>query len=114
MSPNSVARGDQSLAGLRAVLGVATGLILATAFLGNAFIAPQGGTPHIAATVSEKLLLAVFIGSAFVAWGAALAHAWRALKREPGKRVVVMGLLIIGNFVGAMIYFAVYAAWQRT
>jgi hypothetical protein len=55
----------------------------------------------------------VFITSAIVAWGAALAHAWRALAREPGKRAVVMGVLVIGNFVGAMIYFGVYAAWQR-
>ena len=97
----------------RAVLGLSCGALLATIVVATRFIEPSAdGAVRTPATAFEKLVFFSCTISMLAAWIAAVVHASKAFTHSEKQRLVVIVLLVLGNFVGAIVYFLVYAAWQ--
>lgn len=105
---------DPALRRWRNVL-IASSITTVLAWLAGMFlVAPDpDGTARVAATASEKLLVFLFAAAAISTWVAGLVHAWRAFRSDRLRRSIVMSLLVVGNFFGAMIYLVLFAAWSQ-
>lgn len=97
----------------RLVLTIAAVMIAVTSLIAMLVVAPNpDGTPRPATTGSEKLLVMAFASAILAAWIAAMAHARLAFRHDRGRRFIVLCLLVVGNFVGALVYLLVYALWR--
>lgn len=94
------------LLGFSILMGLA--LLLATVVVPGA----ESAATRPATTFGEKALLALFAIGATGVWVSSIAHARYALAGNETRRRVVWVLLLIGNFVGGLIYLLAFALWE--